>query len=370
MTTSTRREFLGTTAAAATLAGAALLGAAEKRTLNLGLIGAGGYGMADAKAALKAGGTRIAAVCDVDSDHLAQSADELDKLQAARPKTFKLYQDLLDLKGLDAVIIATPPHWHALPFIAALERRLDIYCEKPLAYDIREGRAMVEAARRHGRIVQIGFQRRQSKAFHEVKQFIDVRRCRQDRAGRRPDSLHGRHQGPHAAGPARRARLGPLVRPRPQDPLQPASRTRQLAIGKDQRPRAPCRLGYSPDRRLPHILGLTDAEASHGGRRVVLSARTRSPRPTRSPSTSNSTASRSSGGTASGARRNTTRDQQRHLLLRRAGHGVCRRRPLGGPAAARRRTARSRRSKAEADLGLLHMQDFLTRSARAGRRSA
>jgi predicted dehydrogenase len=174
MTASTRREFLGTTAAAATIAlGRSVFGAAEKRTLNLGVIGAGGYGMADARAALKAGGTRIAAVCDVDSDHLQQSADELERLQAARPKTFKLYQDLLELKGLDAVVIATPPHWHALPFIAALERGLDIYCEKPLAYDIREGRAMVEAAGRHGRIVQIGFQRRQSKAFHEVKQFID-----------------------------------------------------------------------------------------------------------------------------------------------------------------------------------------------------
>ena len=175
MRSTSRRQFLGTTAAAAASValGRSVYGAAENRTLRLGLIGAGWYGMVDTRAALKVGGVEIAAVCDVDSDHLKQSADELEKLQGKRPQTFKLYQELLDLKGLDAVIIATPPHWHALQFIAALERGLDVYCEKPLAYDIREGQAMVEAAAKHGRIVQIGFQRRQSKAFAEVKKFID-----------------------------------------------------------------------------------------------------------------------------------------------------------------------------------------------------
>ena len=127
---------------------------------GLGVIGVGWYGMVDVRAALKVGGVEIAAVCDVDRDHLKQSADELEKLQGKRPQTFKLYEELLDLKGLDAVIIATPPHWHALQFIAALQHGLDVYCEKPLAYDIREGQAMVEAAAKHGRIVEIGFQRR------------------------------------------------------------------------------------------------------------------------------------------------------------------------------------------------------------------
>jgi predicted dehydrogenase len=170
----TRREFLGTTAAsAAAIVTHSVYGAAEQRTLRLGLIGAGWYGMVDAKAALKAGGVEVVAVCDVDSEHLKQSADELEKLQGKRPAGFKLYQDLLDSKGLDAVIIGSPPQWHALQFIAALEKGLDVYCEKPLAYDVREGRAMVEAAKKHGRIVQIGFQRRQSKALAQVKQFID-----------------------------------------------------------------------------------------------------------------------------------------------------------------------------------------------------
>jgi len=169
-----RREFLATAAAAATIAvGPSLSAAADNAPLRMGVIGVGWYGMVDAHAALKAGGVEIVAVCDVDSDHVKQAADDVEKLQGKRPQTFKLYQELLALKELDAVIIATPPHWHALIFIAALERGLDIYCEKPLAYDIREGQAMVEAAARHGRIVQLGFQRRQSKAFAAVKKYID-----------------------------------------------------------------------------------------------------------------------------------------------------------------------------------------------------
>ena len=175
--------------------------------------------MVDSRAALKVGGVEIAAVADVDSDHLKQTADQLQKLQGKRPQTFKLYQELLDLKGLDAVIIATPPHWHALVFLAALERGLDVYCEKPLSYDIREGQAMVEAAARHDRIVQIGFQRRQSKAFAEVKKLID--------SGAAGKIVQVDAQIHYTAGlndpkpqrPARRPRLGPLVRARTEDPL-------------------------------------------------------------------------------------------------------------------------------------------------------
>jgi predicted dehydrogenase len=168
-----RREFLGTVAGGAVALTGAVHAADEERKLRLGVIGVGWYGMVDAEAAIKAGGAEIAAICDVDSEHLSKNADKLEKLQGRRPKTFKLYQDLLDCKGLDAVIIATPPHWHALQLIAALEKGFDVYCEKPLAYDIREGRALVDAAKKHGRIVQIGFQRRQSKAFAEVKKLID-----------------------------------------------------------------------------------------------------------------------------------------------------------------------------------------------------
>lgn len=170
---STRRDFLGTAAAATAAAWTrSLYGAADNRTLKLGVIGVGWYGMVDAKAALKAGGVEIAAICDVDREHLEKNAAELEKLQGKRPQTYKAYEELLDQKGLDAVIIATPPQWHALQFIAAVKRGLDVYCEKPIAYDVREGRAMVDAAKQSGRIIQVGFQRRQAKAFQEAKRRI------------------------------------------------------------------------------------------------------------------------------------------------------------------------------------------------------
>lgn len=148
-------------------------GLAQDKKLKIGLIGCGWYGMVITKAALKVGGVELIAVCDVDSAHLKNSADELETLQARRPKEFKDYGDLLDMKGLEAVFISTPPQWHALQFIAACEKGLDIYCEKPLAYDIKEGEAMVQAARKAGNIVQIGFQRRQSNAFKKAQELIE-----------------------------------------------------------------------------------------------------------------------------------------------------------------------------------------------------
>jgi predicted dehydrogenase len=172
-----RRTFLGT-AAAGTVAFTSLnllaADAAEPRKTRLGLIGCGGYGLADARAAFKVGGVEVVALCDVDSEHLDKTATEVAKLQSERPKTFKDYRELLATPGLEAVIIATPPHWHALQFIAACERGLDIYCEKPLAYDIREGRAMVEAAKQSGRIIQIGFQRRQAAAIQQARAYLQA----------------------------------------------------------------------------------------------------------------------------------------------------------------------------------------------------
>jgi predicted dehydrogenase len=171
----TRRSFLqntATTAIALAQVPNLVRAAAEGENLRVGLIGCGWYGMVDLKAALKAGGVEVIGLCDVDREHLNQSAAEIEKLQGRRPQTFKQYEELLQLEGLNAVIIATPPHWHALQLIAALNRGLDVYCEKPLAYDIREGRAMVDAVQKSGRIVQIGFQRRKAKAYQAVRDHI------------------------------------------------------------------------------------------------------------------------------------------------------------------------------------------------------
>ena len=176
MNTLNRRTFLGTATTATLLAQALVTQAADSTPptpkLKMGLIGCGWYGMVDVKAACKCGGVEIIGLCDVDSEHLEKSAAEVEKIQGQRPRTFKRHEELLAMPGLQAVIIATPPHWHALQFIAALEHKLDVYCEKPLAYDVREGQAMVAAANKSGRIIQIGFQRRQSLAIQQARQYL------------------------------------------------------------------------------------------------------------------------------------------------------------------------------------------------------
>jgi predicted dehydrogenase len=175
MSSISRRHFLQRAAlgaAALTQSAAVLRGAEPDRKLKFGLIGCGWYGMVDVEAAYKVGGVEVVALCDVDSEHLSQSADQVEKRQGRRPRTFKHHADLLAVEGLDAVIIATPPQWHALQLTDAVGRGLDVYCEKPLAYDIRECRAMADAVKRSGRVVQIGFQRRQSPAFQAVRDYL------------------------------------------------------------------------------------------------------------------------------------------------------------------------------------------------------
>ncbi|MCL4192530.1 MAG: Gfo/Idh/MocA family oxidoreductase, partial [Thermoguttaceae bacterium] len=208
-----------------------------KPVLKLGVIGAGWYGMVDAKAALKVGGVEIAAIADVDSEHLDKSVEELEKLQGAKPQTYKHYEELLDKADLNAVIIATPPHWHALPFLAALEKGLDIYCEKPLAYDVREGQAMVAAAEKSDRVVQVGFQRRQSQAFRQAAEFL--------RSGKAGKVVQVDAQIHYKAG---------TKDPTPQDP--PASLDWELWCGPG--PKIP----YSP--QVGHINWRLEKEVGHG----------------------------------------------------------------------------------------------------------
>ncbi len=170
----TRRHFLGAAAAGTLAASRNVYGASENRTLKAGVMGCGWYGNVDLDSALAVGGVEAAAICDVDTKHLANSADAIEKKQGTRPKMYKDYREMLSHPGLDFFILAPPTQWHALPFIAACEKGLDIYAEKPFSYDIREGRAMLDVHAKAGNIVQIGLQRRQNAAFNEVKQFIEA----------------------------------------------------------------------------------------------------------------------------------------------------------------------------------------------------
>jgi predicted dehydrogenase len=120
-----RRVFLGSLAAGTAALGRRRHAAGAEAPLKLGLIGCGWYGGVGLKAAFKAGGIEVVALCDVDSAHLEKMRSEVAKLQSPTPATYKDWRKLLDHEGLQAVLIATPPHWHALPFIEACRRRSD-----------------------------------------------------------------------------------------------------------------------------------------------------------------------------------------------------------------------------------------------------
>jgi len=157
-----RRNFLITSAAAG-----AAVSAAEP--VSVGLIGAGGRGRFHI-GEFKEIGARVGAVCDVYEPNLKAGL----KSASTGAKEYRDYRRLLDDKSIEAVIVATPDHWHARMTIDAVEAGKDVYVEKPLCHEIPEGSAMVEAVRRTKRIVQVGTQRRSHEMFIEAKKLLDA----------------------------------------------------------------------------------------------------------------------------------------------------------------------------------------------------
>lgn len=124
--------------------------------LQVGLIGCKGMGWSNLTAMLKGADVVPVALCDVDARVLAERGAELRKTTGRAPKLYDDYRRMLDDKTVDAIIVATPDHWHALQLIDAMSAGKDVYCEKPLGNSIAECRAMVAAKQRHGRVVQVG----------------------------------------------------------------------------------------------------------------------------------------------------------------------------------------------------------------------
>ncbi len=171
-----RREFLRASAAA--LALPALnryaLGFAGEPSKRVGLIGCGWYGKCDLFRLLQVSPVEVVSLCDVDQRMLAEAADLVALRQTSRkkPRLYGDYREMLGEKDLDIVLIATPDHWHALPMIAAVEAGADVFVQKPISVDVAEGRAMLAAARRHKRVVQVGTQRRSTPHFIEARDRI------------------------------------------------------------------------------------------------------------------------------------------------------------------------------------------------------
>jgi predicted dehydrogenase len=170
-----RRQFLGTSAAALAWSrrpgyAAELLDAKPR----VGLIGTGWYGKCDLLRLIQVAPVEVVSLCDVDKRLLADAAEQVAARQASRkaPRTYGDYRSMLREKDLDVVLIATPDHWHALPMIAAVEAGADVYVQKPTAVDVVESRAMLAAARKHRRVVQVGTQRRSTPHLIEARDAI------------------------------------------------------------------------------------------------------------------------------------------------------------------------------------------------------
>ncbi len=114
---------------------------------------------------------RIVALCDVDKAHLDREVQQL-KNRGGEIAAYADIRRVLDDKSVDAVAIATPNHWHALATVWACQAGKDVYVEKPFSYNIWEGRQMVAAARKHGRMVQVGTQSRSSTVFREAFKYL------------------------------------------------------------------------------------------------------------------------------------------------------------------------------------------------------
>ncbi len=147
---------------------------ADQPAKRVGLIGSGWYGKVDLLRLIQVAPVEVVSLCDVDRKMLDDAAEIVAGRQASkkRPRTYHDYRQMLAEKDLDIVLIATPDHWHALPMIAAVEAGADIYVQKPISVDVREGQAMLAAARKHRRVVQVGTQRRSTPHLIEARDRI------------------------------------------------------------------------------------------------------------------------------------------------------------------------------------------------------
>jgi predicted dehydrogenase len=174
-TTTTRREFIGTSAAAASWACANLYAAGSpaspgpNETINLGVIGCGAKGQSHLPAFMEVPGVRVVAVCDV---HSGRMADARSIAGGNKVRTYHDFRKLLDDKDVNAVLIATNAHWHVLCTICACQAGKDVYVEKPLGNFIGEGKFAVKAARKYDRIVQIGTQQRSQEHYQKAVEII------------------------------------------------------------------------------------------------------------------------------------------------------------------------------------------------------
>jgi predicted dehydrogenase len=171
-----RRHLLQSASAAIALAAINrhAYAAADDKPKRVALIGTGWYGKCDLLRLIQVSPVEVVSLCDVDKKMVADAAEIVASRQKSKrkPRTYSDYRQLLKEKDVDIVLVDTPDHWHALPAIAAMEMGADVWVQKPISVDVAEGQAMVAAARKHKRVVQVGMQRRSTPHLIEARDEI------------------------------------------------------------------------------------------------------------------------------------------------------------------------------------------------------
>jgi predicted dehydrogenase len=171
-----RRDFLkaGAVGLALSAVGSYSTGFVGQGSKKVGLIGCGWYGKSALFRLLQVAPVEVVSLCDVDSKMLAEAAEMVAARQRSKkiPRTYGDYREMLKREQLDIVHVATPDHWHALAMIAAVKAGADVYVEKPISADVVEGQAMLAAARKYKRVVQVNMQRRSTPHLIEARERI------------------------------------------------------------------------------------------------------------------------------------------------------------------------------------------------------
>jgi predicted dehydrogenase len=170
-----RRRFLQSASASLAYAALGAYGVdLVQRPRRVGLIGAGWYGKSDLFRLIQVAPVEVVAVCDPDKNMLAAAAALVGRRQKSGkvPPTYTDYRKLLQEHQPEIVLIGSPDHWHALQMTAAVEAGADVYVQKPISADVLEGEAMVAAARKHRRVVQVGTQRKSTPHLIDVKKQV------------------------------------------------------------------------------------------------------------------------------------------------------------------------------------------------------
>lgn len=221
-----RRDVLkwaGTGAAAATLASPRVLRAAlgANERINLGVIGCGGMGTRHIEALSVNPNCTIAAVCDCFTPRYENAMKVVQNLSGKPTEGYQDFRKVLDRQDIDAILSPTPDHWHPLMVILGCQAGKDVYVEKPVSPTVAEGRAMVEAGRRYGRVVQVGTQQRSMTIFQDAMKLIHAGKLGQVTSATCWIGTNGWNVGRHVQPPPAGLDWNMWLGPAPYEPYAP-----------------------------------------------------------------------------------------------------------------------------------------------------